>query len=301
VHFSGHGKYDEQLYLICNSTDITNLDASALGMDAVKRILRKCKARHKVLVLDCCYAGGAFSGIFKGEQDIKDVLSKEREGAASIILSACSRFDRARELETLDGGAGFLSWVLLASCTTRFHEVSPDHCSLTLGDVWRWMPTALAEVNSLLSEAKPLPSPILDSHLEAGADWEKICLTEARRELVRKSVYEKPLQDRERFLKALVADHSSFMRDRLSSFVGRDQELKEIRQRIAEKQQTGGYVTITGQAGQGKSSIIAKLVEEYGPENVAFHFIPFNPGPDHQVGLLRNLMARLILKYDLLA
>jgi hypothetical protein len=40
-------------------------------------------------------------------------------------------------------------------------------------------------------------------------------------------------------------------------------------------------------------------VEEYGPENVAFHFIPFNPGPDHQVGLLRNLMARLILKYDL--
>src|SRR5207245_2863865 len=26
---------------------------------------------------------------------------------------------------------------------------------------------------------------------------------------------------------------------------------------------------------------------------------PFNPGPDHQVGLLRNLMARLILKYDL--
>ncbi len=68
-------------------------------------------------------------------------------------------------------------------------------------------------------------------------------------------------------------------------------------------QQTGGYITITGQAGQGKSSIIAKLVEIYqqkcGPENVAFHFIPFNPGPDHQVGLLRNLMACLILKYNL--
>jgi uncharacterized protein YeeX (DUF496 family) len=48
-----------------------------------------------------------------------------------------------------------------------------------------------------------------------------------------------------------------------------------------------------------QSSIIAKLVEGYGPENVAFHFIPFNPGPDHQIGLLRNLMARLILKYDL--
>jgi hypothetical protein len=61
----------------------------------------------------------------------------------------------------------------------------------------------------------------------------------------------------------------------------------------------GGYVTITGQAGQGKSSIIAKLVEAYGEDQVAYHFIPFNPGPDHQVSLLRNLMARLILKYDL--
>ena len=100
-------------------------------------------------------------------------------------------------------------------------------------------------------------------------------------------------------LKAMVADQSGFMRDRLASFVGRQAELAEIRQCIAKKMETGGYVTITGQAGQGKSSIIAKLVEEDGAENVAFHFIPLNPGPDHQVGLLRNLMARLILKYDL--
>lgn len=124
VQFSGHGLYDEQLYLICNGTDITNLDASAIGVDAVKRILRKCKARHKLLVLDCCYAGGAFSGAFRGEQNIEDVLSKELEGSASMILSACSRLERARELASLDGGAGFLSWVLLASCTVRFSEVS---------------------------------------------------------------------------------------------------------------------------------------------------------------------------------
>src|SRR6266702_1898344 len=57
VHFSGHGLYDEQLYLVCNGTDIMNLDASAIGADSVKRILRKCKARYKLLVLDCCYAG----------------------------------------------------------------------------------------------------------------------------------------------------------------------------------------------------------------------------------------------------
>ena len=104
---------------------------------------------------------------------------------------------------------------------------------------------------------------------------------------------------REQRLQALLHDHHSFMEDRLESFVGRVQELAEIRTRIAEQLALGGYVTITGQAGQGKSSMIAKLVQEYGPETVAHHFIPFNPGADHQVGLLRNLMARLILKYDL--
>jgi tetratricopeptide (TPR) repeat protein len=302
VHFSGHGLYDEQLYLICNGTDITNLDASAIGVDTVKRILRKCKARHKLLVLDCCYAGGAFSGAFRGEQNIEGVLSKELEGSASIILSACSRLERARELTSLDGGAGFLSWVLLASCTTRLSDVSPDHRSLTLMDIWRWIPIALAEVNASLGAAEQLPRPILISQLEAGTDGE-IWLTEVRRDSSGRSDPDSLVQDREHFLKALLSDHSSFMRDRLDSFVGREKELAEIRQRIAEKQQSGGYVTITGQAGQGKSSIIARLIDTYqqkcGPEKIAFHFIPINSRPDHQVGLLRNLMARLILKYNL--
>jgi len=110
---------------------------------------------------------------------------------------------------------------------------------------------------------------------------------------------EKKQEERKLRLQALLADHRGFLDDRLDSFVGREAELAQIRQRIAEMMSTGGYVTITGQAGQGKSSVIAKLVKEYGKEQVAYHFIPFNPGPDHQVGLLRNLMARFVLRYNL--
>ncbi len=105
--------------------------------------------------------------------------------------------------------------------------------------------------------------------------------------------------EKEERLHAILWDHTGFLHNRLASFVGREQELAIIRSKIEEHMPTGGYVMITGQAGQGKSSIIAKLVDAYGPENVAYHFIPFNPGPDHQIGLMRNLMARLILKYDL--
>src|SRR5258706_1892181 len=100
-------------------------------------------------------------------------------------------------------------------------------------------------------------------------------------------------------LRAMQIDHSRFLRNRLESFVGRQRELAEICQQINEVAPIGGYFMITGQAGQGKSSIIAKLVIGYGPEKIAHHFIPPIPGPDYQITLLRDLMARLILKHDL--
>src|SRR5262249_2840778 len=104
--------------------------------------------------------------------------------------------------------------------------------------------------------------------------------------------------DREQRLRSMLSDHHGFLQDRLESFVGRERELAEMRRQIDQLLPTGGYVTITGQAGQGKSSMIAKIValiaeEQGGLEHVAFHFIPLTPPPDYQVALLRNLMARL--------
>jgi predicted ABC-type transport system involved in lysophospholipase L1 biosynthesis ATPase subunit len=62
-------------------------------------------------------------------------------------------------------------------------------------------------------------------------------------------------------LRRLLHDHTGFMQTRLESFVGREAELAEVRRRVAELLPTGGYITVTGQAGQGKSCLIARLVE----------------------------------------
>lgn len=130
--------------------------------------------------------------------------------------------------------------------------------------------------------------------------------------------------DHTQVLNACLHKDYSFFQSRLDRFVGREQELAEIRQRIAELLPTGGYVTIMGQAGQGKSCVIAKLVHDHllqvaaaqgkelssnpsfdqlidkvGHEQVIFHAIPLDPGADYQVSLLRNLIARLCLKYGL--
>jgi hypothetical protein len=143
IHFSGHAFYDEQLYLLCNDTDIKDLVSSAIEISAIKTILRRCRARYKVLALDCCHAGGAYAGTFKGDQEVNEALKQTFQGSASVILSACSRHERTRELETLDGGAGFLSWVLISACTNRFQEASSNGYSLSLADIWRWMPSTL--------------------------------------------------------------------------------------------------------------------------------------------------------------
>src|SRR5205823_277023 len=68
-------------------------------------------------------------------------------------------------------------------------------------------------------------------------------------------------EERAHRLASLLRDQSSFMSSRLESFVGRTKELAEITRQVALLKETGGYLMVTGQAGQGKSSIIAKLVE----------------------------------------
>ena len=94
-------------------------------------------------------------------------------------------------------------------------------------------------------------------------------------------------------------DHSSALTSRVEAFVGRKAELAAIQELIFQSMLTGGYVVIRGQAGQGKSSIIAHLIEGYGASETAHHFIPSNPIPQHEVTLLRDLTARLALKHEL--
>ncbi|MBX5448800.1 TIR domain-containing protein [Thermogemmatispora sp.] len=102
-----------------------------------------------------------------------------------------------------------------------------------------------------------------------------------------------------RAVRAMLVDHRPFIASRVRGFVGRSAELAAIRRHIAELQPGGGYLIISGQAGQGKSSLIARLVQEEGPERVPHHFLPLDPPSDHVVALLRDLLARLILAESL--
>ncbi len=86
---------------------------------------------------------------------------------------------------------------------------------------------------------------------------------------------------------------------RLQGFVGRVNELAAIREQITAMRPTGGYVLIKAAAGEGKSSTIAKLIQEAGITQTPHHFIALTTGREYQVGLLRAVVAQLILKHGL--
>ncbi|HEU5374084.1 MAG TPA: AAA family ATPase [Ktedonobacteraceae bacterium] len=99
-------------------------------------------------------------------------------------------------------------------------------------------------------------------------------------------------------------DRDDLMEKCLRNFVSstRERELEEIKKLIEQCLSKGGYTVITGRAGQGKTSLLAKLVEDYSQkQSIVYHFIPVHPTPAHQVTLLRSIMANLALKHPYLS
>jgi tetratricopeptide (TPR) repeat protein len=267
----------------------------ALGMERLRTVFFEGKgSRKRLFIFDSCYSGDFYGHTYRDDQTTDPVQGYIRrlldsKSTGRIALSSCLPIQKAAEDPRL--GHGRFTNYLLEGLSGDPEALRHDGC-VTVGSLFEYI------AKKLPPEQRPVLSGVQHDIFELVCYPDKAAPTHIQAESE-----DAKRKEREARLHALLADHSGFMRSRVDSFVGRKQELKDIRHYIAEMLSTGGYLTITGRAGQGKSSIIAKLVEiyqqEYGPDNVAFHFIPLNSGPDHQIGILLKIMACLILKYNL--
>jgi tetratricopeptide (TPR) repeat protein len=307
-YFTGHGypMSDEagqhNVYLVTQDFDpsmIEELDDGALSLAWLSEILyKKTKAGSVLIILDCCYGGNANTSLIDRPLDtIHDALkqyfsasaSSQMKGKTRATLSAAGRDAVAWERD----GYSVMASCFLGVLRGEYPEAVDDNGQVTLGLLESTLRTRMPSDQKLSFSGEVVGNPLILATLEGFS-----ARTRREREYAVQRV------EREHRLRAMFADHSGFLQDRLASFVGREKELTELDQRIKALLPKGGYITITGQPGQGKSSVIAKLIETYSKEQdeldrVAYHFIPLNPGPDHQVALLRNVLARLILKHDL--
>ncbi len=264
----------------------------ALGMKRLRETFFEGEgSRKRLFIFDSCYSGDFFGPRYRDDVAdpvqgyIKYMLDSKSTGR--LALSSCLPVQKAREDATL--GHGLFTYYLLKALSGE----DPDALRR---DGWLTVNTLFEYIAGKLPEDQ---CPVLSGVQQD--TFELMCYphTAEPEQGIGETQQERRRIEKDERLRIALADHSAFLQNCLASFVGRTDELKDLEQRIQQLLPTGGYITITGQAGQGKSSIIAKPVEQRGVDQTAFHFIPLNPGPEHQVGLLRNLLARLILKYNL--
>ncbi|WP_112138590.1 chaperonin GroEL [Glycomyces dulcitolivorans] len=109
VYFSCHGMkdYDEQLYFAGTDTPRERelLESHAVPAQFVSRHLDRCRARRKVLLLDCCFSG-AFRPGAKGGSPAVD-FGDPFAGTGTVVISATDETQLAFEIA--DGGADRLS------------------------------------------------------------------------------------------------------------------------------------------------------------------------------------------------
>jgi hypothetical protein len=112
IYFSGHGVIDNHgdLNLMLQDSRPELPQFTALPFNAVRRIIQESSARHKVIILDCCYSGRVASGPAFAQELTAVELTAAPD---SYVISSTFHYDSSAEprasftralLETLRAG-----------------------------------------------------------------------------------------------------------------------------------------------------------------------------------------------------
>lgn len=89
IYYAGHGLIDSsggRLHLAVPGSERDEEDATAVAYESVRRRVWQSRAAHKLVILDCCYAGRALLGEMSGGG-----LGEDVEIDRSVIIAATSR------------------------------------------------------------------------------------------------------------------------------------------------------------------------------------------------------------------
>jgi hypothetical protein len=291
IAFSGHGAWipveghpDGATFLV--SADYESETATSdpnyyLSLDWwYTQLLAWDKPRSVVLVLDCCFAGNVAQAAER--RSIGDAIEQHFRGVnvptgrLRAYLAATVPGEKAYE----DDRGGRLTQTVVACLRDKDRS----------GD-------GLLTVPVLIDAVKKQHSAHFHPFAEYRGDYHWVLADhrEARRVAREKQQAEQRRAEAQQRLKRWQSPHSSARRNELlHGFVGRVEELAQLSDEIEKLRASGGYLLVTGVAGQGKSSILAKLIKHREPEPTPAYFIRFTPGPSEQAALLGHLIAELL-------
>jgi hypothetical protein len=91
IYYSGHGfKGGDGIFLCCDDTERARLALNGLRTDDLGAFIRETKASHVLVVLDCCYSGGA-------TDDLLSFVDKASGDHSLNLITASSATQAAKE------------------------------------------------------------------------------------------------------------------------------------------------------------------------------------------------------------
>ena len=98
VYYSGHGiREDEQLYLTCVDSVMEDIYVTGVSIKRVKKLIKKSKAKKRILILDCCHSGKAINVDMGGSEEANYYEFEEMEGTLTLASSPANRISVAKE------------------------------------------------------------------------------------------------------------------------------------------------------------------------------------------------------------
>jgi hypothetical protein len=102
LYFACHGfkATDGQLYLGTTDTRLSNVMATTLPAELLRRLIDQSPSKRVILVLDCCFSGAINRSVSARDLDVLpvgDIFAGRDQGQGRVILTACTATEYAYE------------------------------------------------------------------------------------------------------------------------------------------------------------------------------------------------------------
>ena len=129
LYFTGHGLKDDygRLYLAMANTRLDNLQFTGLSGNQISDAMRECRARQKVLILDCCYSG-AFpaDSPAKGDTAVNTLERFAARGRAVLTASDATQYSFEGASVSGEGSQSVFTKFLVEGLVTGQADLDSD-------------------------------------------------------------------------------------------------------------------------------------------------------------------------------
>lgn len=148
IYFSGHAYSPKGQLLLLLDNDLKNTNKSSIPLNYILSQMEECRAKNKLLILDCCHA--------LGELD----MWRPKQSESVKILAASGRFEQAKEIDEFK--SSFLSYIIYNALNNDFYNICDNRENISVNSLYEWILNQTVIYNDKNKTKMPSPKLIGD-------------------------------------------------------------------------------------------------------------------------------------------